>query len=143
MASVELVQPVESTWLMPRSPSAIEISLETMPTIDTGMAYGDTRWTVAGEVLAVLPLRDVDAAGAAADDDAGVDRAGRRARRRRNASRAASTAMPRDLRVAPRIGAAIRLGASSPARRPSARRDRASSGTEALTRHGSADASNS
>ena len=38
IASVELVQPVESTWLMPRSPSAIEISLETMPTIETGIA---------------------------------------------------------------------------------------------------------
>ena len=38
MASVELVQPVDSTWLMPCSPSAIEISLDTMPQIDTGMA---------------------------------------------------------------------------------------------------------
>ena len=42
MASVELVQPVERTWLMPLRPSAIEISLETIPTIDTGMAYGVT-----------------------------------------------------------------------------------------------------
>ena len=38
MASVELVQPVEITWLTPRSPSAIEISLDTIPTIDTGIA---------------------------------------------------------------------------------------------------------
>ena len=29
---------------MPRSRSEIEISLETMPTIDTGMAYGVTRF---------------------------------------------------------------------------------------------------
>ena len=44
MASVELVQPVETTWLMPCSSSAIEISLEIMPTIDTGIAYGVTRF---------------------------------------------------------------------------------------------------
>src|SRR3989442_3802283 len=36
-ASVELVQPVDSTWLMPRSPSAIEISLYTMPQIPTSI----------------------------------------------------------------------------------------------------------
>ncbi len=42
MASVELVQPVERTWLIPRKPSAMEISLATMPTIDTGIAYGET-----------------------------------------------------------------------------------------------------
>ena len=44
IASVELVQPVDTTWLMPCSSSAIEISLEIMPTIDTGMAYGVTRF---------------------------------------------------------------------------------------------------
>ena len=44
MASVELVQPVDTTWLMPKSSSAIEISLESMPTIDIGMAYGVTRF---------------------------------------------------------------------------------------------------
>ena len=44
IASVELVQPHESTWLMPCSRSAIEISLETMPTIETGIAYGVTRF---------------------------------------------------------------------------------------------------
>jgi hypothetical protein len=38
IASVELVQPVESTWLIPCSSSAIEISLEIIPTIDTGIA---------------------------------------------------------------------------------------------------------
>ena len=38
IASVELVQPVDTTWLMPWSSSAIEISLEIMPTIDTGIA---------------------------------------------------------------------------------------------------------
>jgi hypothetical protein len=38
MASVELVQPVDTTWLIPNSSSAIEISLESMPTIDTGIA---------------------------------------------------------------------------------------------------------
>jgi hypothetical protein len=37
-ASVELVQPVESTWLMPRRPSAIEISLDTMPQMPTAIA---------------------------------------------------------------------------------------------------------
>ena len=44
IASVELVQPVEITWLMPWSSSAIEISLEIIPTIDTGIAYGVTRF---------------------------------------------------------------------------------------------------
>jgi hypothetical protein len=44
MASVELVHPVDSTWLMPCSSSAIEISLEIIPTIDTGIAYGVTRF---------------------------------------------------------------------------------------------------
>ena len=44
MASVELVHPVETTWLIPCRPSAIEISLEIIPTIETGMAYGVTRF---------------------------------------------------------------------------------------------------
>jgi hypothetical protein len=44
MASVELVQPVDTTWLMPCSSSAIDTSLEIMPTIDTGIAYGVTRF---------------------------------------------------------------------------------------------------
>ena len=39
---MELVQPHDSTWLTPRSRSEIEISLDTMPTIDTGIAYGVT-----------------------------------------------------------------------------------------------------
>ena len=64
------MQPVDSTWLMPCSPSAMEISLDTMPTIETGIAYGVTRLQAAGVVLAVLPLGDVDAARAAADHDA-------------------------------------------------------------------------
>ena len=38
MASVDEVQPVDSTWLMPRSPSEIDISLETMPQMPTAMA---------------------------------------------------------------------------------------------------------
>ena len=42
MASVDDVQPVESTWLMPRSPSEIEISLDTMPQMPTAIAYGVT-----------------------------------------------------------------------------------------------------
>ena len=40
MASVELVQPVDSTWLMPCSCSAMEISLDTMPQIPMAIAYG-------------------------------------------------------------------------------------------------------
>ncbi len=39
MASVELVHPHDSTWLTPRSRSEIEISLETIPTIDTGLEF--------------------------------------------------------------------------------------------------------
>src|SRR5688572_24325096 len=42
MASVELVQPHESTWLGPRSPSEIEISLDTIPQMPIAMAYGET-----------------------------------------------------------------------------------------------------
>ena len=38
IASVELVQPHDSTWLTPRSRREIEISLESIPTIDTGIA---------------------------------------------------------------------------------------------------------
>ena len=38
IASVELVHPVDTTWLIPCSPSAMEISLEIMPTMETGMA---------------------------------------------------------------------------------------------------------
>jgi hypothetical protein len=44
MASVELVHPVDNTWLTPRRPSAIEISLDTIPTIETGIAYGEILW---------------------------------------------------------------------------------------------------
>ena len=44
MASVELVHPVDTTWLMPCSSSAMEISLEIIPTIETGIAYGVTRF---------------------------------------------------------------------------------------------------
>src|SRR5581483_2453842 len=43
IASVELVQPHESTWLTPCSRSEIDTSLDIMPTIDTGIAYGETR----------------------------------------------------------------------------------------------------
>ena len=71
-ASVELVQPVDSTWLTPRRPSAIEISLDTMPQMPTAMAYGVTCWPPFGEEILVLLLADVDAAAAAADDHAGV-----------------------------------------------------------------------
>ena len=42
MASVDDVQPVDSTWLMPRRPSEIDISLDTMPQMPTAMAYGVT-----------------------------------------------------------------------------------------------------
>src|SRR5213592_2537722 len=38
IASVELVQPHDNTWLTPRRRSEIEISLETIPTIEIGMA---------------------------------------------------------------------------------------------------------
>ena len=41
-ASVELVQPHDRTWLRPRSRSAMEISLETMPQMPSAMAYGVT-----------------------------------------------------------------------------------------------------
>ena len=53
-----------------------------MPTIDTGIAYGVTRFQPLGEELEVLPLGDVDAAGAAADEDAGARLVRRAARRR-------------------------------------------------------------
>jgi hypothetical protein len=35
---VELVQPQDSTWLIPCNPSEIEISLDTMPQMPTAMA---------------------------------------------------------------------------------------------------------
>jgi hypothetical protein len=38
------VHPVDTTWLIPCNSSAIEISLEIIPTMDTGMAYGVTRF---------------------------------------------------------------------------------------------------
>ena len=42
MASVDDVHPVDSTWLTPRRPSEIDISLETIPQMPTAMAYGVT-----------------------------------------------------------------------------------------------------
>ena len=72
MASVELVQPHDSTWLMPRSRSEIEISLDTMPTMETGIAYGVTFRAALDEEIVILALADVDAAAAAADDHARV-----------------------------------------------------------------------
>ena len=38
MASVDDVQPVDSTWLTPRRPSEIDISLDTIPQMPTAMA---------------------------------------------------------------------------------------------------------
>ena len=38
IASVELVHPHDSTWLMPRSRSEIDTSLDIMPTMEIGMA---------------------------------------------------------------------------------------------------------
>src|SRR5438034_365827 len=43
IASVELVQPHDSTWLTPRRRNEIEISLDIIPTIEMGIAYGVTR----------------------------------------------------------------------------------------------------
>ena len=42
IASVELVHPHDNTWLRPRIRSEIEISLDIIPTIEMGMAYGVT-----------------------------------------------------------------------------------------------------
>ena len=61
---------------MPRSRSEIEISLDIMPTIETGIAYGVTLRPSLDEEVVVLPLADVDAAAAAADDHAGARLAG-------------------------------------------------------------------
>jgi hypothetical protein len=36
------VQPHDRTWLRPRSPSEMEISLDTIPQMPTAMAYGVT-----------------------------------------------------------------------------------------------------
>jgi hypothetical protein len=36
------VQPHDSTWLIPRRPSEIEISLDTIPQMPTAIAYGVT-----------------------------------------------------------------------------------------------------
>ncbi len=37
MASVEEVQPVETKWLMPRVPNAMEISLARPPMVEVGI----------------------------------------------------------------------------------------------------------
>ena len=42
MASVELVHPHDRTWLMPWSRNEIDTSLDSMPTIEIGIAYGVT-----------------------------------------------------------------------------------------------------
>ena len=76
------MQPHDSTWLTPRSRSEIEISLDIMPTIEIGMAYGRDLPAALDEEVVVLPLADVDAAAAAADDDAGAGLADAAARRR-------------------------------------------------------------
>ena len=76
------MQPHDSTWLMPRSRSEIEISLDIMPTIEIGNGVGRDLPAVLDEEVVVLALADVDAAAAAADDDAGVRLADPQARRR-------------------------------------------------------------
>ena len=97
----------------------------------------------AREVVAVPALGDVDAAGAAADDDAEV---GHRRVEAGVAQRLAGREHGdlRDLRVAARIGAAVRRVMPRRGRDRSASAARiASSGTDAITRHGRFDASNS
>ena len=85
------MQPHDSTWLTPRSRSEIEISLDIMPTIDTGIAYGVTFLPRSRKKSWYLPLADVDAAAAAADHDAGVRLARSRSPASAHASRAAMT----------------------------------------------------
>ena len=96
----------------------MEISLETMPTIETGNGVRRDAVVVAGVVLAVLALGDVDAAGAAADDDAEVGRVGVEPGVAQGFARG-EHGNARDLRVAPRIGAPVRprviAAAASPA----------------------------
>ena len=77
---------------MPRSRSEIEISLDTMPTIEIGNRVRRDLPAVLDEEVVVLPLADVDAAAAAADDHAGVRLAERRPASI-HASRAAITPM--------------------------------------------------
>ena len=79
MASVELVQPHDSTWLMPRSRSEIEISLGQHADDRDRDGVGRDLAAALDEEIVVLPLADVDAAAAAADDDAGFRLAERQA----------------------------------------------------------------
>ena len=97
---------------MPRSPSEIEISLDTMPQMPTAMAYGVTCLPPVGEEVLVLLFADVDAAAAAADEHAGA--AARAARRpaSRHASRAAMT--PNSAAREYRFGSARPSCSSSP-----------------------------
>ena len=66
------MHPHDSTWLSPRILSEIEISLDIIPTIEIGMAYGVTFLPPLDEEVVVLALADVDSAAAAADDNAGA-----------------------------------------------------------------------
>ena len=61
-------QPVESTWLMPRRPSEMETSLDTMPQIPSAIAYGVTCRPPRVKKSSYCRT-DVDAASARADDD--------------------------------------------------------------------------
>ena len=93
---------------MPRSRSEIEISLDTMPTIDIGIAYGVTLRAALDEEIVVLPLADVDAAAAAADHDAGVRLADRQPGVVPRLARG-DHADQRGARIALRIGAVVRV----------------------------------
>ena len=55
MASVELVQPHDSTWLMPRRRSENEISLDIIPTIEIGSRRDDLA-AVLDEEVVILSL---------------------------------------------------------------------------------------
>ena len=63
---------MDSTWLMPCSPSEMEISLDTMPQMPTRDRVRRHVPAAAREEILILPLADVDPAAARADDHAGV-----------------------------------------------------------------------
>ena len=129
---MELVQPHDSTWLMPRRPSEIEISLDTMPQMPTAIAYGVTCRPPVVKKSSVLLLADVDAAAAAADEHAGIRLARAQAGIAPRLARR-NHAEQRRARVALRIGAAI---LTVRRRRASARRSIDTGGTDAATRQG-------
>ena len=118
---------------MPRRPSEIEISLDTMPQMPIGDGVRRDLPAAVGEEVLVLPLADVDAAAAAADDHAGVGLTGAQPGVAPRLA-AGDHAEERGARIAFGDRRVVQSAASSPSSATAAAMS--TGGTAAATRHG-------